>query len=48
MSYGDKKPDKWSTCSDDDFKSWWRHEGHTCVKENPDYKGILNSFLCTT
>jgi len=31
MSYG-HPPSKWSSCSDADFKSWWRNEGHTCVK----------------
>ena len=32
MSYGGK-PDKWSSCSDNDFTTWWRKQGHDCVKE---------------
>jgi len=30
MSYGDK-PDAWSTCSNDDFASWYRDQGFTCL-----------------
>ena len=47
MSYGHTRPDQWSTCSDEDFKSWWKKEGHTCVKSlDPQHQlpGILDSF----
>jgi len=32
MSDGLDLPHKWSTCSDNDFKTWWRQKGHACVK----------------
>ena len=33
MSYGHPNvPSKWSSCSNADFKSWWRNAGHACVK----------------
>jgi len=32
MSYGGKRPDKWSECSNKDFTGWWMREGHACVK----------------
>jgi len=38
MSYGNP-PDKWSSCSDSDFISYWTSYGHRCLKEsgeNPD------------
>jgi len=35
MSYG-KRPNKWSTCSDSDFKTWWKKEGHACLIETRD------------
>merc|ERR1719411_980242 len=25
-------PDAWSTCSNEDFKEWYRKEGHTCLR----------------
>lgn len=34
MSYGEKRPDKWSSCSDTDFKKWWEKKGHDCVKKS--------------
>ena len=34
MSYGKDKPDKWSSCSDADFKKWWKQRGHECVKKS--------------
>jgi len=36
MSYGKKRPDKWSECSNKDFTDWWRREGHECVKESSE------------
>ena len=49
MSYGG--PDQWSTCSDEDFKSYWKEKGHRCVKSlDPQHHlpGILDSFQSTT
>ena len=51
MSYGDKRPDHWSTCSNEDFKSYWKEKGHVCVKSlDPQHNlpGILDSFRSTT
>jgi len=33
MSYGRNRPSKWSSCSDADFKTWWREKGHACVRK---------------
>ena len=30
MSYGDR-PDKWSTCSNSDFKTWYLNYGFDCL-----------------
>merc|ERR1719369_2129616 len=35
MSYGNK-PTQWSSCSDNDFTTWWREEGHVCVRPTTD------------
>jgi len=37
MSYGKNRPDKWSTCSIDDFKIWWRTRGSKCEEVIADY-----------
>ena len=34
MSYGDILLDKWSTCSNNDFKNWWKKAGFACMKES--------------
>ena len=41
MSYGSKEhtwngkaPDAWSTCSNSDFKNWFKTEGHQCLNAN--------------
>ena len=43
MSYGHRRPDKWSSCSNNDFTSWWREKGYDCVKKTGD-KGELELF----
>jgi len=35
MSYGNK-PTQWSSCSDNDFKKWWKKEGHVCLRQTTD------------
>jgi len=43
MSYGSKNdtwnfsqiPDAWSTCSNDDFKDWYKTTGHQCLRNDP-------------
>merc|ERR1712170_16522 len=37
MSYGKNRPDKWSTCSIDDFKIWWRTRGSMCEEVIAEY-----------
>ena len=40
MSYGSKedtwnpskRPNAWSTCSNSDFKNWYRQKGHKCLR----------------
>jgi len=43
MSYGDV-PDKWSKCSNSDFTSWYRTEGHACMEPKEGSGG--NSGCC--
>jgi len=33
MSYGNT-PTQWSSCSDNDFKTWWKEEGHACLRQS--------------
>ena len=35
MSYGNT-PTQWSSCSDNDFTTWWKKEGHACLKKTTD------------
>jgi len=35
MSYGDK-PDAWSDCSNNDFRDYYRSEGHECMADSGD------------
>merc|ERR1712215_228716 len=35
MSYG-QKPTQWSSCSDNDLTTWWRKEGHVCLRQTTD------------
>ena len=41
MSYGNP-PDQWSKCSNSDFKTYWRKEGFTCMKETVNNGGGRN------
>ena len=45
MSYGKNRPDKWSTCSIDDFKIWWRRSGSKCEEVIADYDTTTSMFL---
>jgi len=44
MSYG-HTPIQWSSCSDKDFKTWWKEEGHVCLMRTTD-KQHGDSFHC--
>jgi len=35
MSYG-QYPTQWSSCSDNDFTTWWKEKGHVCLKKTTD------------
>lgn len=37
MSYGEDRPEKWSSCSHDDLKEWFETHGHAC--STIEYKG---------
>jgi len=34
MSYGQDRPDQWSTCSNSDYTNWWKKQGFACMKES--------------
>ena len=38
MSYGNllNGPDKWSSCSNEDFEEWFRNSGHECLKDKDE------------
>ena len=45
MSYGKNRPDKWSTCSIDDFKIWWKTRGSMCEEVIAEYDTTASMFL---
>ena len=47
MSYGSKEhtwngkaPDAWSTCSNSDFKNWFKTRGYQCLNEGAPPAGL--------
>jgi len=44
MSYG-QKPTQWSSCSNNDFTTWWKEKGHVCLKKTTDkhHEGFIKS-----
>ena len=40
MSYGDV-PDKWTSCSNSDFKTWFQEFGHECLKPSTSIKHMF-------
>ena len=34
MSYGKNPPNKWSDCSNEDFKDWYKRAGYACFAKD--------------
>merc|ERR1719153_583399 len=43
MSYGELKRIRWSRCSHNDFRHWWKEKGHRCVPNKEEKISMIRS-----